>query len=150
MNATAEGLKRPSHFRGVSTVVTKLFNIFQPDKAYFGQKDAIQSILIKYVIFPIQMVNLVLIYLPSRLRRKMVKDLNFPIDVVISPTVRDPDGLAMSSRNSYLSQKDRVNAPVLYHSLKAGEAAYRSLLHPRRSEIVEASVTLAVIFLPSV
>jgi pantoate--beta-alanine ligase len=70
----------------------------------------------------------------------MVKDLNFPLDVVISPTVRDPDGLAMSSRNSYLTQRERANAPVLYKALKAGESTYMKLRRPRRSEIVDAFV----------
>lgn len=73
--------------------------------------------------------------------RKMVKDLNFPIDVVVCPTVRDTDGLAMSSRNSYLSQKERVTAPILHRALKAGEQAYRSLHKPRRHDIIDAYVS---------
>jgi pantoate--beta-alanine ligase len=90
-----EGASRPGHFRGVSTVVTKLFNIVQPDKAYFGQKDAQQLLVIK----------------------KMAADLNMNLDVVACPTVREPDGLAMSSRNTYLTTELRRGAPVLYKSL---------------------------------
>ncbi|MFN4245241.1 MAG: pantoate--beta-alanine ligase [Brevinematia bacterium] len=90
------GLSRPGHFRGVSTVVSKLFNIVQPDRAYFGQKDYQQAQIIK----------------------KMVRDLNFPIEIVVMPIVRESDGLAMSSRNSYLSQEERKNATVLYRSLQ--------------------------------
>ncbi len=90
-----EGASRPGHFRGVTTVVAKLFNIVQPTKAYFGQKDAQQAIVIK----------------------KMVTDLNMNLEVVTLHTVREPDGLAMSSRNSYLSHEERQAATVLYRSL---------------------------------
>jgi pantoate--beta-alanine ligase len=90
-----EGASRPGHFRGVSTVVTKLFNIIQPAKAYFGQKDAQQLLVIK----------------------KMAADLNMPLEVVACPTVREPDGLAMSSRNTYLTPEQRRGAPVLYKAL---------------------------------
>lgn len=89
------GLSRPGHFRGVATVVTKLFNIVKPHKAFFGQKDYQQSVVIK----------------------RMVKDLNIDIDIVLLPTVREPDGLAMSSRNSYLSEEERKAATILYKSL---------------------------------
>ncbi len=93
------GKSRPGHFRGVTTVVLKLFNIVQPDKAYFGQKDAQQAIIIK----------------------KMVKDLDLDVDIVVMPIIREEDGLAMSSRNVYLSEEERKNATVLYRSLKETE-----------------------------
>lgn len=90
-----EGELRPGHFRGVATVVNKLFNIVAPTRGYFGQKDAQQCVVIK----------------------KMVADLNMNVEVVIVPTVREPDGLAMSSRNIYLSAEERRQAAVLYQSL---------------------------------
>ncbi len=89
------GASRPGHFRGVTTVVCKLFNLVMPDTAYFGQKDAQQAIIIK----------------------KMVKDLNMPIEINILPTVREKDGLAMSSRNVYLSEKERISALCLYRAI---------------------------------
>lgn len=89
------GRNRPGHFRGVTTVVSKLFNICLPEVAVFGQKDAQQAIIIE----------------------KMVRDLNFPIQIVRGEIVREPDGLAMSSRNVYLSPENRKNATVLYRSL---------------------------------
>ena len=93
------GLSRPGHFNAVATVVAKLFNIVMPDKAYFGQKDYQQTVVI----------------------RNLVKDLNFDIDVVMCPTVREDDGLAMSSRNRYLNRLDRVSALILFKALKFGE-----------------------------
>ncbi|MBN1878739.1 pantoate--beta-alanine ligase [bacterium] len=98
------GRHRPGHFHGVTTIVTKLFNIVQPDNAYFGQKDAQQVLVIK----------------------KMVEDLDFPIRVVICPTVREPDGLAMSSRNIRLSPTARKIAPVVYHALKEAQDMVRN------------------------
>ncbi|MDQ3955813.1 MAG: pantoate--beta-alanine ligase [Actinomycetota bacterium] len=92
-----EGEYRPGHFDGVCTVVAKLFNIVAPDRAYFGQKDAQQAAVIK----------------------KMVDDLAYGVSVVVGPTVREPDGLALSSRNSYLSTGERAAAPALYEALRA-------------------------------
>jgi pantoate--beta-alanine ligase len=97
-----EGNMRPGHFRGVTTIVAKLFIAVQPDKAYFGQKDAQQVIVL----------------------RRMVKDLNFPIEIVVAPIIREPDGLAMSSRNVYLDPSERQAATVLFMALKAAEKAF--------------------------
>jgi pantoate--beta-alanine ligase len=96
------GRSRPGHFEGVATVVTKLFNMVRPDKAFFGQKDGQQVLVI----------------------RKMVEDLNMDPEIVTVPTVREPDGLAMSSRNSYLSREERKAAPVLYRGLMIAQAAF--------------------------
>lgn len=90
-----EGEHRPGHFDGVTQVVSKLFNIVQPTRAYFGQKDAQQTVVLK----------------------KLVRDLNFNLNLIVCPTVREPDGLAMSSRNRYLSAEERQHATVLYQSL---------------------------------
>ena len=97
------GKSRPGHFRGVTTIVAKLFNIVQSDIAYFGQKDAQQAIVIQ----------------------KMVKDLDMPIKIKIMPIIREPDGLAMSSRNTYLNPQERIDALVLSQSLKKARQMVR-------------------------
>ncbi len=99
-----EGAMRPGHFRGVTTVVAKLFNAVQPQKAYFGQKDAQQVAVIK----------------------QMVRDLSYPLEIVVCPTMREYDGLAMSSRNTYLRGDERRAATVLYRALNAAKTAYKS------------------------
>jgi pantoate--beta-alanine ligase len=99
-----EGEVRPGHFKGVTTIVTKLFNAVQPHRAYFGQKDAQQHTVI----------------------RQMVRDLNIPLDVVICPIVREADGLAMSSRNKYLNEGDRQAATVLSRALQAAKESYET------------------------
>ena len=99
-----EGASRPGHFRGVATVVLKLFNIVQPDVAWFGQKDAQQALII----------------------RRMVRDLDVPIRVAVLPTVREPDGLALSSRNRYLDPEQRRNATALHRALEEARARFAS------------------------
>jgi pantoate--beta-alanine ligase len=97
-----EGNQRPGHFRGVATIVAKLFNATNPQKAYFGQKDAQQAAVI----------------------RRMVQDLDMPVQIVVCPIVREADGLAMSSRNVYLSAAERQSAPLLYRALQTARDAH--------------------------
>jgi pantoate--beta-alanine ligase len=101
LSRTMEGAARPTHFRGVTTIVAKLFNIVLPDVSVFGQKDFQQAAVIK----------------------RMVADLNFPIKIVVAPTLREPDGLAMSSRNKFLDAEQRAQAVILFHALQAAKKA---------------------------
>jgi pantoate--beta-alanine ligase len=107
------GKSRPGHFRGVTTIVSKLFHIVQPDIVYFGQKDAQQAIIIK----------------------RMVTDLNMPLAVKVMPTVREKDGLAMSSRNNCLNPIEKKDATVLYQALKLARQLIRDGLRDRVSII---------------
>jgi pantoate--beta-alanine ligase len=122
LSGKLDGRSRPGHFRGVTTVVAKLFHIVEPDTAFFGQKDAAQVAII----------------------RRMVHDLNFPVEIVACPIVREPDGLAMSSRNAYLDPMQRKQAVVLHRSLlrvkrswEAGERDAAKLAAAGREEITE-------------
>ena len=123
-----DGRSRPGHFRGVSTVVAKLFHVVEPDVSFFGQKDAAQVAII----------------------RRMVRDLNLPVEIVVCPIVREPDGLAMSSRNAYLDSEQRKKALVLHRSLlrvqrlaEAGEREAAKLVAAGREEFAdEGSVRL--------
>ena len=99
-----DGRSRPGHFRGVTTVVAKLFHILEPDVAFFGQKDAAQVAII----------------------RRFVRDLNFPVEIAVCPIVREPDGLAMSSRNAYLNPEERQRALVLQRSLREVEIQFHA------------------------
>lgn len=103
------GKFRPGHFRGVATIVCKLFNIISPNRAYFGQKDYQQTLIIK----------------------RMVEDLNFDVEIIVCPTVRELEGLAMSSRNSYLNEKERKAATVIYKALKEAERLLKALEDPK-------------------
>jgi len=121
LTKSLEGSYRPEHFRGVATVVSKLFNAVQPQRAYFGQKDAQQAVVIT----------------------RMTQDLNIPVEVIICPTIREADGLALSSRNSYLNPEERRAAPVLYRALSGAKEAFESgiidseELHTHMLEVLE-------------
>jgi pantoate--beta-alanine ligase len=125
LTETLDGIARPGHFDGVTTVVTKLFNIVQPDAAYFGQKDAQQALVI----------------------RKLVADLNMPVRIEVCPTIREGDGLAMSSRNAYLTDEERIRATGLSRALRAAEQAVErgdmnadAVLAAARHELDEAGI----------
>src|ERR1051325_1714870 len=119
-----EGAARPTHFRGVTTIVAKLFNIVEPGLAVFGAKDYQQAAIIK----------------------RMVRDLNFPVKIIVAPTFREPDGLAMSSRNKYLEGRLRTEALVLWHSIQmaretvreSGEELAAALLKKQLSRLIES------------
>jgi pantoate--beta-alanine ligase len=128
LSSKLDGRSRPGHFRGVTTIVAKLFHTVEPDVAFFGQKDAAQVAII----------------------RRMVRDLNLPVEIVVCPIVREPDGLAMSSRNSYLDPQQRQQALVLHRSLMRvktladqGEYDAKELIAAARQELAkEPSVRL--------
>jgi pantoate--beta-alanine ligase len=115
-----EAASRPGHFRGVATVVTKLFGIVAPGVAYFGQKDAQQVAVV----------------------RRVIADLNLPVELRVLPTVREHDGLAMSSRNAYLSAEDRAAATVLYRALQAGKALVKSVSSISAQRVIEEMLSV--------
>ena len=123
-----EGESRPSHFKGVTTIVNKLFNIVNPTTAFFGQKDAQQAVIIK----------------------KMVTDLNLNVEVIVCPTVRDEDGLALSSRNAFLTGEEREQAPLIYESLVKAESLHAGGEHESSKikslieEIISSATTAKV------
>jgi pantoate--beta-alanine ligase len=117
---TLEGAARPGHFRGVATVVCKLLNIFEADRVYFGQKDAQQVVVIK----------------------QMVRDLAIPVEIVVGETIREQDGLALSSRNAYLSAEERGSATVLYRALVAARGLWEG--GAREGEILRGAMRAVV------
>ncbi|MCA9865423.1 MAG: pantoate--beta-alanine ligase [Anaerolineales bacterium] len=120
-----EGARRPTHFEGVTTVVTKLFNLCRPTRAYFGQKDAQQVAVL----------------------RQMVRDLNFNLEIVVCPTVREKDGLALSSRNKYLTAEQRAAAPALHQSLRAATVLWAQ--GERNSDTLRAAMLDILSAVPS-
>jgi pantoate--beta-alanine ligase len=118
LSRVMEGLSRPTHFRGVTTVVAKLFNIVLPDVAVFGQKDFQQAAIII----------------------RMVADLNFPVKIIVAPTLREPDGLAMSSRNKYLEGDLRIQATVLWHAIHKAQALVRQSAKPVPAQKLKAEL----------
>ncbi len=122
---TLEGRSRPTHFQGVTTVCSKLFNIVEPNRAYFGQKDAQQALVIE----------------------KMVDDLNMNLRIIVAPTIRETDGLAMSSRNTYLTPEDRQFAPVLHKALQLASDMYGK--GERDAILIKNSMTRLITAVPS-
>lgn len=118
LSSKLEGGTRPHFFRGVATVVTKLFNIVQPEQAFFGQKDVQQCVILK----------------------RVVRDLRMPIEIIIGKTQREEDGLAMSSRNVYLGPKRRAIAPVFYQALKAGEQVVLSAFASGQTSVSRTAI----------
>ena len=121
-----DGAHRPGHFRGVATIVAKLFHIVTPNRAYFGQKDAAQLAVL----------------------RAMVRDLNFPVEIVACPIVREPDGLALSSRNRYLTPEQRISATILHRALDASADLHAH--GERNSHVLSATMLRVIASEPSV
>jgi pantoate--beta-alanine ligase len=123
LSSTMEGVSRPAHFRGVATVVAKLFNIVMPDVAVFGQKDYQQAMVVK----------------------RMVADLNFPLKIIVAPVFRERDGLAMSSRNKFLDPEQRAQAVILFHALQAAKKAVakQSIAAAKLKKNVQQFITAA-------
>ena len=127
LSKTMEGVSRPTHFRGVTTIVAKLFNIVLPDVSIFGAKDWQQATIIQ----------------------RMARDLNFPLKVIVAPTHREADGLAMSSRNKYLSAEDRPQATILYRTIQAAKKAVAATKKPLAVEKLRAELAALIATQPS-